>query len=279
MYLLVPDTAGVVNGNKRSKAQVLTFADGTASHEFQHMINAGRRLYVNGVGQSFEERWLDEGLSHVAEDLNFWRASGQSPRTNLDANVFSDSKALNAFATFEQNNFSRYSTYLARPEGQSPIGSDSFDDDLPTRGAIWSFLRFAADHQPAGQDNQFWFNLANSTTHGIANLTNALGASPGPVLRDWAISVFLDDDAANVDARFLQPSWNFRSAMSYNGAFFPLVTHILSDGTTTSLSLAADGVSFYRFSVAKNAEALLSVTTSGGQPAPATVKVAVVRVR
>ena len=40
------------------------------------MINAGRRLYVNAVGENFEERWLDEGLAHIAEDLNFWQRVG-----------------------------------------------------------------------------------------------------------------------------------------------------------------------------------------------------------
>src|SRR5262249_29249433 len=81
MYLLVPDTAGVVDGNKRTNAQVVAAADGTVAHEYQHMINAGRRYYVNGVGANWEERWLDEGLAHTAEELNFWRASGLAPRS------------------------------------------------------------------------------------------------------------------------------------------------------------------------------------------------------
>jgi hypothetical protein len=280
MFVLVPDTGGVVNGNRRSKAQVVSFANGTVAHEYQHMINAGRRLYVNGVGENFEERWLDEGLSHIAEDINFFRASGRSTRTNLDNSIYTDPKALPAYSTFESNNFLRYQTYLARPEIQAPIGFDSFDDDLQTRGAIWSFLRFAADHQPAGQDNTFWFKLVNSSTSGIPNLTAALGGSPYPLLRDWAISVFLDDNAANVDPRFQQPSFNMRSALTNGGTSiaFPLLTHILADNTTSSALMAGNGVSFFRFSVANNQDALLTVTNSG-QPLPTTVQLAVVRVK
>jgi hypothetical protein len=138
-------------------------------------------MYVNNAGTNSEEKWLDEGLSHAAEELNFFRAAGRSPRANIDASGFSDPRFLTAYSTFEVNNFNRYKSYLARPEVQSPIGSDAFDDDLPTRGAIWNFLRYAADHLPAGQEDTFWQALANSKTSGIANLTAALGAPSGPL--------------------------------------------------------------------------------------------------
>ena len=162
-YLLVPDTGGVVNQNKRSKSLVLTLTNGTVAHEYQHLINASRRMYVNGVGPAFEEPWLDEGLAHVAEELNFFRSANRSPRTNLDATGFNDPIFTNAYSVFAINNFRRYSLYLGTTETQSPIGFNSFDDDLQTRGAIWNFLRYAADHLPAGAENTFWFNLVNST--------------------------------------------------------------------------------------------------------------------
>ena len=58
-----------------------------------------------------------------------------------------------------------------------------------------AFLRFAADHLPAGTENSFWFKLVNSTTSGVANLTNALGTAPYSLMRDWAISLYPDDNA------------------------------------------------------------------------------------
>jgi hypothetical protein len=279
-YLLVPDPNGVINSNRRSTSQVLTFSNGTVAHEYQHLINASRRMYVNAAGSTPEEKWLDEGLAHTAEELNFFRASGRSPRANLDASGFNDPRFVSAYSTYEANNFNRYKAYLARTELQAPIGSSFLDDDLPTRGAIWNFLRFAADHLPAGQENTFWFNLVNSKTTGTANLTAALGAPPAPLLRDWAISVFLDDNAANVDPRFQQPSWNLRSALTNGGTSlaFPLVTHTLSDNVLSTTTLAGNGVAFYRFSVAAGQDALLDLTV-GGQPIPSTVQLAVVRVR
>ena len=279
-YLLVPDTGGVVNGNKRSKSLVTTLTNGTVAHEYQHLINASRRMYVNNSGGVFEERWLDEGLAHIAEELNFFHASGRSPRANLDMSGFQDAAFANAYATYAINNTRRYAQYLARTESQAPIGFDAFDDDLSTRGAIWSFLRFAADHLPPGAENPLWFNLVNSKTSGIANLTAALGTAPYSLLRDWAISVFADDNAAGLDVRFQQPSWNLRSIMTAGGTSiaFPLATRTLADGSTASVSLTAYGVSFMRFSVASGQDALLTASSNGLPLAP-TVQLAVMRVR
>lgn len=279
-YLLVPDTSGIINGNKRSKADVVSFTLGTVAHEYQHLINASRRLYVNKFGAAFEERWLDEGLAHIAEDINFWKSSGQTPGHNLDVSLFQNPSLTSAYNTFELFNQRRYQQYLSRTENQSPIGLDATDDDLQTRGAIWNFLRYAADRLGPANEDAFWFKLVNDSITGRANLSAALGTDLGPWLRDWAISVFMDDNAPNVDARFTQPSLNLRSIITNNGTSvaYPLVTRVLSDNLTTTLLLAADGVSFLRFSVANGQEALLTVTSSG-QPLPASVPLAVVRVK
>ncbi|HEV7387446.1 MAG TPA: Ig-like domain-containing protein, partial [Gemmatimonadaceae bacterium] len=75
-YLLVPDPAGLVNQNQRSAAFVKSVTVSTLAHEFQHLINASRRLYVNTGTNTFEDSFLDEGLAHIAEELAFFRSSG-----------------------------------------------------------------------------------------------------------------------------------------------------------------------------------------------------------
>src|SRR5262249_29466379 len=199
---------------------------------------------------------------------------------NIDATAFTDPLFNSAYSTFAVNNFRRYAIYLATPETQAPVGFDPTDTDLATRGAIWSFLRYAADRLAAGNENTFWFSLVNSKTSGMANLTNVFGQSPAPLLHDWAISVFLDDNAVNVDPRYLQPSWNIRSIITGGGVSvaFPLTTHTLSDNAQVSLNIFGYGVSFLRFSVANGQDALLTVT-SNGQPLPPTMQVSIVRVR
>jgi hypothetical protein len=278
-YLLVPDPGGVVNGKTFSKTQVVTFTNGTVAHEYQHLINTSRRLYVNS-SPNLEEVWLDEGLAHVAEELNFFAAAHRDPRANIDASAYDDPAFVAAYNTFQLNNSKRYQTYLTVTEKQAPVGSGPSDDDLQTRGAIWNYLRYAADHLSSGNENAFWQKLVNSTTTGLANLSAALGTPASASMRDWAISVFMDDNAAGVDARFLQPSWNLRSLFTNNGTSlaYPLFTRTLTDGAQTSLTLAAGGVSFMRFSVASGSDALITLT-SNGSPVTSGVQVAVVRVK
>ena len=84
-YALVPDPNGVFS-DKRSKADVLDFTTSTLAHEYQHLINAGRRLYVNNA-PVFEDTWLNEGLSHIAEELLYFKAVKLAPRQNLDVNA------------------------------------------------------------------------------------------------------------------------------------------------------------------------------------------------
>jgi hypothetical protein len=113
----------------------------------------------------------------------------------------------------------------------------------------------------------------------MANLTHALGMAPDSLMRDWAISVFLDDNAPNVDPRFQQPSWNMRSITTNNSTSLPfaLFTRILHDGSTTNFQMVANGVAFLRFTVPSGQDGLVALT-SGGAALPSTVQLAIVRV-
>ena len=46
-YMLAPDSGGVVNGNVRTTGFVDSLTTGVLAHEFQHLINASRRIYIN----------------------------------------------------------------------------------------------------------------------------------------------------------------------------------------------------------------------------------------
>ena len=250
-YLMVPDPNGVVNGNVRSKAAVSRLTISTTAHELQHLINAARRLYVNDVGGEDweEELWLNEGLSHVAEELLFYRESGLAPRQNVDLPTLRTSqRILDAFNNDQIQNTSRYGSYLRQPSISSPYAPN---DSLHTRGATWSLLRYLADHRGT-TDGDVWSRLANSTTRGMSNLQQVYGSELPNLVRDWATSV-LTDDIAGVDARYQQPSWNFRSiftAMSSFNNTFPLQTLTVADGSPRSVTLRGGGTAFVRFGVA-----------------------------
>ncbi|CAN5903057.1 hypothetical protein BH11GEM1_BH11GEM1_18260 [soil metagenome] len=141
-YVLAPDPYGTINSNARSTGFVDSATTAVLAHEFQHLINSSRRLYVNNTA-AFEEKWLDEGLAHEAEELLYYRESGLAPRSNLDlAAIRATSTQRSAYNSSMSGNGSRYKSYLAAPSTNSPY---SLNDSLPTRGAAWSFLRYAVD--------------------------------------------------------------------------------------------------------------------------------------
>ena len=257
-YLMVPDPTGVVNGNRFTKASVTSAVIATVGHEYQHLINASRRMYVNTAATDFEETWLDEGLSHIAEELLFLAKTGLRPRANIDATLLRTSAAyVDAFNDEAISNFSRLGQYLAAPTSNSPFADN---DDLATRGATWSFLRYAADHT-GSDDGTTWFQLVNSTTTGLTNLSQTFGANLPTLARDWATSVFADD-ITSTDARFQQPTRNMRSifgALQSNGAYPLSTTTLGSSGATVSVS--GGSAAYLRFGVAAGQTATIQWST------------------
>ncbi len=278
-YLVVPDPTGIA-GHILNKAYVSTNTIATTAHEFQHLINAARRLYINHAPAVTEETWLNEGLSHIAEELLFYRVSGLQPRHNLDSAAIANPSVIAAFNNYELNNARRYQTYLQSTAMHAPVGADPSDATLETRGAIWSFLRYAADRQ-GSSDGAFWYNLVNSQTSGVANLANVLGVSPASWMRDWAISVFTDDWVPGIASNYTQPSWNTRGYFNADNLAFWLQNsdlRTLSDGVLSIALLRGGGVTFFRFTPQSGQDALLSVT-SNTQPIPSSLQLAIVRVR
>ncbi len=278
-YLVVPAAAGTVS-TPLPKAVVAPLISGTVAHEFQHLINASRRLYVNDAVSVTEERWLNEGLSHTAEELNFYASSGLTPGQNLGS-IIDSAKYLSAFFAYGQENLIRLNSYLAQTESQGPVGTDDDDADLPTRGAIWSFLRYAADRTttPASQHN-FWFQLVNSQTTGVANLNTVLGSDSKLVMRDWSLATLLDDLIPTAPA-YQQPSWNFPQAVPAATAvpYSPVNSNrVLANDTPMDVFLSANGVSYLRFAIAAGGQAYVTTTTSG-VPSPSSVLLSLVRTK
>jgi Bacterial Ig-like domain (group 2) len=264
-YMPVPDSNKTINGNYAIKANISRAVLPTLVHEFQHLINAGRRLYVNNA-TSLEEVWLNEGLSHIAEELLYYRMSGNPPRSNINLSLLQSSQAqVDAFNTNQLDNFGRLTSYLKAPETNSPF---SQVDGLEMRGAIWQLLRYSADRK-GGTEGSTWFALVNSTAAGQANF-NAVFGDIITMSRDWAVAQFADDAGLAVSTNYTNPSWNFRSILpALNSGKFPLLTRPLL-GTPVDITLNGGGAAYLRFSVAANVPATIG-GTSAGQPIPSAV--------
>jgi hypothetical protein len=261
-YLIAPDPAGQINGNDRSTGFVDTMTTAIIAHEFQHLINSSRRIYINNAND-FEETWLDEGLSHIAEELLFYREAGLGPRNNINTTAIrATEQRRSAFNLDMAGNAGRYRSYLQKPSSSSPY---AHDDSLPTRGGAWSLLRYLADQRSKTGDKVF-YQLVNSTRSGIANVQNVFGATFTADVRDWNVSHAVDD-IAPVPAELTQPSWDWHSIfLVVNQGTYPLKYQVMSDGASYSGSVAGGGAAYYKLGVPANGSATV---TLGGQSASA----------
>ncbi|MDB4891632.1 MAG: Peptidase hyicolysin [Gemmatimonadetes bacterium] len=277
-YLLAPDPTGVVNGNVRTTGFVDSLSTSLIGHEFQHLINASRRIFVNNAN-ALEVVWLNEGLSHIAEELLFYRQAGLAPRQNLTATVIRSSAiARDAFNRDQASNVGRYRDYLVAPSANSPIRRD---DSLATRGATWNFLRYATDRslRGGGQDATIFQALVNSTTTGMPNLRAVYGADIGGMLRDWSVSHYTDDAVAGIAVDLLQPSWNWHDiypALGGGGGTYPLTTLSLTASGANG-TVIPGGSAFYRFAISANGSA--NITVSGGTSTAGFATGTIVRIR
>jgi hypothetical protein len=266
-YLLVPDPAGVVNQNVRTADFVRNVTVGTLAHEFQHLINASRHLYVNG-SSTFEDVFLDEGLAHEAEELTFYRSSGLAPGQNITYQVIQASpKTQGAFDNFGVANFRRFNEFLTNPLTNSPYVDNA---NIPTRGAIWSFLRYAADRR-AGSETQMWFQLANPPPgiNGLSNLTRVITPDLSAWVRDWTVANYADDFVPGISAVDTHPSWNIRSMITgVNQGMWTLSTQVLDTTVVTSVGIGDGSAAYLRFGVAANRIGGGRMTARGGPPPP-----------
>jgi hypothetical protein len=280
-YMLAPDPAGDVNGNVRVASFVMEKTLGTLAHEFQHLINASRRLYVNAASE-LEEVWMDEGLAHVAEELVFYQGSGLTPGSNLAvADIADGGQKQKAFFKYAESNFGRLRQWLLDPLGSGPFQTD---DDLATRGAIWAFLRYAAD-RVGGTQSAFTKALVNGTTGGMDNLEAALGGDADPWFRDFAVAMYADDAGLSPAAVYTQPSWNFRSIyenLDYDpgaacSCAYELDVRDPANGVAEEFGLNTGGSAAYvRMGVSTGAFAGVTLLANGSTP-PSTIRLAIIR--
>ncbi|MFW5947806.1 MAG: hypothetical protein ACOCUW_04880, partial [Gemmatimonadota bacterium] len=264
-YLLAPDPNGVA-GVPFDLAEVRDVAIPLIGHEFQHLINASRRLFVNNAN-AFEEPWLNEGLSHAAEEILFYAESGMETGRNIGIEDFDTQAEVDAFNRYMGANFSNYAKYLSRPDTASLMGEAN---ELATRGAAWSFLRYAADRSGAG-DESFFFDVVNGREGGIRNLDDVLGDGVAfEWMQDWTVSIYADDLVPGIAPEYTIRSWNLRSV--YEGSTleaYPLELREIGNGGTVTDDLLAGGTVYHPFEIDAGGRAVIHATADGRTPSGA----------
>jgi len=219
LYLLAPDPNGLVNGNRFTVETARESARGTMAHEVQHMINQGIRQ-AGGAASTREVDWLNEGLSHFAEEVVGRAVRGYTDQQRLDWNrVLFD---LDDFDSFFRQNLLRYRLWLDRPDLASPISTRAAFELAP-RGAAWALVRFAVDQYGGTNPRAFTRALVAGPQIDVANLIARTGVPFEQVLQGFLIASYGDVTSGAIGSAYRYSSWNMRDVMeSLNGGVYPL---------------------------------------------------------
>ncbi|MCC6929747.1 MAG: Ig-like domain-containing protein [Gemmatimonadaceae bacterium] len=263
-YVLSPDPLGTYN-NVRTTATVRQGTRGVIAHEFQHMINQGVRQY-NPAVEALETFWLNEGLSHLAEEFVGRALLGVGDFQRLTyAQVNPTPNSANDYNAFFRQNLVRFQRWMARPDTAAPISIQN-RAQLAPRGASWALLRYVIDQYSNGSARTFTKALAAGPQTDVANL---LARTPGvqfdQIIAGWLVANYADGVTINgLASKYGYSSWNMRDAMTgSNAGTFPLLVTPLP-GTFSGQAMSSSG-SYYRLTRTTNSpQVQVKVQAPGG---------------
>ena len=278
-YVPVVDTASLYNGFFKSKSALQTQLYGTLAHEFQHLINASRRL-AQAPPANFEEVWLNEGMSHIAEELLYFRESGFTPKSGLTLSMVRSSQAqVDAINNYQIQNLLRLDDYLKAPSVNSPYAPN---DSLATRGATYELLRYALD-ESAGTNSSYLHALINTSNTGVVNFNAVFAGTFANIftaVQQQVLANFFDGSGIAVDPKYSFPSWNYRDVIG-NGLLKPAANPLqmltlAGVSANTTVALAGGGSAYARFGISANGTAAIT-SASSGNAVPASVVLVLMR--
>lgn len=276
-YAYVPDDTGRWSC-AHSKSEVMANLPPTFMHELQHMVSFGEHaIKRNGTA---EEVWLNEGLSHMAEEIGSLtyetRFPAPSGRTN-PSSIFPDSASpfINPNVLYSYRYLFSSAIYSVTSCAPGTFCS------LAERGGTWLFLRWIADQQGSA----VFRRLVETNLTGRANLEAVAGAPIAALLGDFALSVSADSvigvtrTAAPATLRF--SSRNLRQlykslfdAFGIQGGVgrpFPIEPLPLVSGTNVTGTMRPGTFLTYRMRLtASTSSAVLRMLAVDGTPFPET---------
>jgi hypothetical protein len=271
-YGLVPDPSNMQCDITEPFAR--SHLPATFIHEFQHMISYNQHVLVRHG--SAEDTWLNEGLSHFAEELGGRQVPVVECPTGSCFNEFiRDGDLANAFE------------YLTSPEDFFLIEPGNSTGSLQERGANWLMVRWLADHFAADTilGTDLTRRLDATAQNGGANVEAQTGEDFSKLVGEWQLANYLDDLPGFVEptGRLRYRSWNFRQQATAQGLSYPLVPDSTSgiDYSHSGVLRAGSGRHVRVVQAAGAGSVDLTLTTPTGSALSSTLqpRVALVRVR
>jgi hypothetical protein len=170
-YALTPDPSGDA-GCAHSVDLVSRLVPVTFVHEVQHMISYNQHVLVRG-GPS-EVLWLNEGLSHISEEL-----------AALHFGAMGDDTRFTQFAV--GNLYDAY-LYLENPGATFTLFSVG-SGTLAERGAAWLFLRWVIDQHGEAVTRR----LLETRNISAANVEAAAGRPFEQLVAEWMLATWVSD--------------------------------------------------------------------------------------
>ncbi len=219
----------------------------TLIHELQHMISFNQHVLLRG---SFDQDvWMNEGLSHFAEELG-WRTV---PASECTTAVGGD-----CFSEFAGGDVGNAYAYLNDTESNYLVAPESGDGTLPERGAAWLFIRWIADHFSADSvlGTQFTRAMEQTTGVGAKRVSEITGVDFPTLVGEWQLANWTGDLPGFPQTSLLNyRSWNFRHTFANNfpsvfAKIFPLTPDSTTGGYGHAGTLRAGSGRTVRYKVA-----------------------------
>jgi hypothetical protein len=291
-YARVPTDSGDGVRNPGTRENWFWAYRSTVVHEVKHIVSYAERL--GGGATVFEDRWLEEASARLAEE--FWAREvfgyGQNDNTDysssLHCEIRPDTGACAGMPLGMFSHFDALYNYVAGPNLLSLLGPVR-SGDFSFYGSGWSLLRWAIDHF-ADDESAFVRALVQETDlAGIDNLEARTGRSFPELLGEWELSLFMDDNGVATAARLGQPSWNladiFAGMNRDRPAWYP-DPRPFGNADASFGNFAIDvnelrggSVAFFLIDGTQSAEQLLELQSPGGGDPPASLRLAIVRIR
>jgi hypothetical protein len=173
----------------------------TLIHELQHMISWNQRVILRGANS--EEPWLNEALSHFAEELG--------GRLVLDVECPGFSSCRSQYSS--GNIFNAYD-YYSDTEASFLLFPTESSGTLEERGAAWSFLRWVVDQFAVDTlvGSDFTPGLVQTSARGAVNIMAKTGDSFSQLVPEWLMAAYLDDRPGftALSPRLRLKSWGLR---------------------------------------------------------------------
>jgi hypothetical protein len=268
-YGMVPDPTGLVSC-PHSIAEVKRLIPVTFIHEFQHMISFNQHVLMRSG--TTEVLWLNEALSHLAEELGGWHYDSLGVDSTKSAFLIGD--------VYDAG------LYLEDPAPQ-PMVTEELPGTLEARGAAWLFVRYLVDQFGPATIQK----LEQTSLLGGANVVSATGTPFATLLGRWALALYVSDlPAFAPDPLLTYHTWRFRTTFAslhqQDPADFPRVFPLVPATAGGTFSLSGDvssGSAVYLSLSLPAGSAAFSVTFTGAGgrsfPRGGNPQLAVVRVR